>query len=57
MPISSAAICAATGLTGLAGGAAVAGCCAQMVGFAVPLISQGQGIRLQKMALQKSPWA
>ena len=35
LPISSAAICAAFGLTGLAGGAAVAGCCAQMVGFAV----------------------
>ena len=35
LPISSAAICAALGLTGLAGGAAVAGCCAQMVGFAV----------------------
>ena len=32
LPISSAAICAALGLTGLAGGAAVAGCCAQMVG-------------------------
>ena len=37
LPISSAAICAALGLTGLAGGAAVAGCCAQMVGFAVML--------------------
>ena len=35
LPISSAAICAAFGLTGLAGGAAVAGCCANMVGFAV----------------------
>ena len=35
LPISSAAICAALELTGLAGGAAVAGCCAQMVGFAV----------------------
>lgn len=35
LPISSAAICAALALTGLAGGAAVAGCCAQMVGFAV----------------------
>ena len=35
LPISSAAICAALGLTRLAGGAAVAGCCAQMVGFAV----------------------
>ncbi|MFU2193909.1 PTS transporter subunit IIC [Streptococcus pluranimalium] len=35
LPISSAAICAALGLTGLAGGAALAGCCAQMVGFAI----------------------
>lgn len=35
LPISSAAICHALGLTGLAGGAAVAGCCAQMIGFAV----------------------
>ena len=52
LPISSAAICAAIGLTGLAGGAAVAGCCAQMVGFAVlsfrenrwgGLVSQGLG--------------
>ena len=52
LPISSAAICAALGLTGLAGGAAVAGCCAQMIGFAVMsykengvggLIAQGIG--------------
>ena len=52
LPISSAAICAALSLTGLAGGAAVAGCCAQMVGFAVAsyrenkvggLIAQGVG--------------
>ena len=52
LPISSAAICAALGLTGLAGGAALAGCCAQMVGFAVlsfrenrwgGLLSQGLG--------------
>ena len=52
IPISSAAICAALSLTGLAGGAAVAGCCAQMIGFAVMsfpenkfggLISQGLG--------------
>ncbi|MCQ2491450.1 MAG: PTS sugar transporter subunit IIC [Lachnospiraceae bacterium] len=52
LPISSAAICAALSLTGLAGGAAVAGCCAQMVGFAVMsfkengvggLVSQGIG--------------
>ena len=35
LPISYAAICAGLGLTGLAGGAALAGCCAQMVGFAV----------------------
>ena len=35
LPISSAAICAALSLTGLAGGAALAGCCANMVGFAV----------------------
>ena len=52
LPISSAAICAALSLTGLAGGAAVAGCCAQMIGFAIisfkengigGLISQGIG--------------
>ena len=52
LPISSAAICAALGLTGLAGGAAVAGCCAQMIGFAFMsyrengvggLVSQGLG--------------
>ena len=35
LPISSAAICAALGLVGLAGGAATAGCCAHMIGFAV----------------------
>lgn len=34
LPISSAAICASIGLVGLAGGAATAGCCAQMIGFA-----------------------
>ena len=52
LPISSAAICASLGLVGLAGGAAVAGCCAQMIGFAVMsfkenrwggLVSQGLG--------------
>ena len=31
LPISSAAICAAFGLAGLAGGAAVAGCCAGLI--------------------------
>ena len=35
LPISSAAICFTLSLTGLAGGAATAGCCAQMIGFAV----------------------
>ena len=35
LPISSAAICAALGILGLAGGAATAGCCAHMMGFAV----------------------
>ena len=58
LPISSAAICAALSLTGLAGGAAVAGCCAQMVGFAVMsfkenrwggLISQGLGTSMLQM--------
>lgn len=34
LPISSAALCMMLGLSGLAGGAATAGCCAHMVGFA-----------------------
>lgn len=34
LPISSAAICMMLGLAGLAGGAATAGCTAQMIGFA-----------------------
>lgn len=65
LPISSAAICAALGLTGLAGGAAVAGCCAQMVGFAVisfkenkwgGLISQGIGTSMLQMGnIVKNP--
>ena len=65
LPISSAAICAALGLTGLAGGAAVAGCCAQMVGFAVMsfqengvggLISQGLGTSMLQMGnIVKNP--
>ena len=58
LPISSAAICAALTLTGLAGGAAVAGCCAQMVGFAVMsfkenrwggLVAQGVGTSMLQM--------
>ena len=35
LPISSAAICIMLSLDGLAGGAATAGCCGQMIGFAV----------------------
>lgn len=58
LPISSAAICASFGLVGLAGGAAVAGCCAQMIGFAVMsfkengvggLVSQGVGTSMLQM--------
>ena len=65
LPISSAAICAALGLTGLAGGAAVAGCCAQMVGFAVMsfkenrwggLVAQGIGTSMLQMGnIVKNP--
>jgi uncharacterized membrane protein len=65
LPISSAAICAALGLTGLAGGAAVAGCCAQMVGFAIMsfrenrwggLVSQGIGTSMLQMGnIVKNP--
>lgn len=58
LPISSAAICAALGLTGLAGGAAVAGCSAQMIGFAIisfkengigGFVSQGIGTSMLQM--------
>ena len=58
LPISSAAICAALGLVGLAGGACVAGCAAHMVGFAVAswrenrlhgLLSQGLGTSMLQM--------
>lgn len=65
LPISSAAICAALGLTGLAGGAALAGCCAQMVGFAVAsfrenkwggLFAQGIGTSMLQMGnIVKNP--
>ncbi len=65
LPISSAAICAALSLTGLAGGAAVAGCCAQMVGFAVlsfkenrwnGIVSQGIGTSMLQMGnIVKNP--
>lgn len=58
LPISSAAICAALSLTGLAGGAALAGCCAHMIGFAIMsfkenkwggLIAQGIGTSMLQM--------
>lgn len=65
LPISSAAICASLGLVGLAGGAAVAGCCANMVGFAVMsfrenrwggLVSQGLGTSMLQMGnIVKNP--
>ena len=65
LPISSAAICAALGLTGLAGGAAVAGCCAQRIGFAVMsfgenrwggLVAQGVGTSMLQMGnIVKNP--
>lgn len=35
LPISSVALCVMLGIDGLAAGAATAGCCAQMIGFAV----------------------
>lgn len=58
LPISSAAICIAIGLSGIAGGAATAGCCAQMVGFAVMsfrenrwggILAQGLGTSMLQM--------
>ena len=58
LPISSAAICIALSLDGLAGGAATAGCCAQMIGFAVMsyrenkiggLMAQGLGTSMLQM--------
>ncbi len=65
LPISSAAICAALQLAGLAGGAAVAGCSAQMVGFAIAsfkenkwggLVSQGIGTSMLQMGnIVKNP--
>lgn len=66
LPISSAAICAALSLQGLAGGAAVAGCCAQMIGFAVMsfkenrwggLVAQGIGTSMLQMGnILRNPW-
>ena len=65
LPISSAALCAMIGISGVAGGAAAAGCCAQMVGFAVisykenrfgGLIAQGLGTSMLQMGnIVKNP--
>lgn len=58
LPISSAALGVALGLSGIAAGAAVAGCCANMVGFAVAsyrdngfggLVAQGIGTSMLQM--------
>ena len=58
LPISSAAVCAMIGITGIAGGAAVVGCCTQMVGFAVisfrenkwgGVVAQGIGTSMLQM--------
>ena len=64
-PISSAALCIMLGLDGLAAGAAVVGCSAQMVGFAVTsfkdngfggLISQGLGTSMLQFGnIMKKP--
>ena len=65
LPISSAAICIALTLDGLAGGAATAGCCAQMIGFAVlsfrengvgGLLAQGLGTSMLQIGnIVKNP--
>ena len=65
LPISSAALCAMIGITGIAGGAATAGCCAQMVGFAVisfrenkwgGVVAQGLGTSMLQMGnIVKNP--
>ena len=64
-PISSVALCASMELGGLAAGAALAGCCAQMIGFAVAsysdngvsgLIAQGLGTaKLQLPNIMRRP--
>lgn len=65
LPISSAAICIMLSLDGLAGGAATAGCCSQMIGFAVlsfrengvgGLLAQGLGTSMLQMGnIVKNP--
>ena len=65
LPISSAALCAMIGISGIAGGAAVVGCSAQMVGFAVisfrenkwgGVVAQGIGTSMLQMGnIVKNP--
>lgn len=65
-PISSAALCMMLGLSGLAAGAATAGCCAQMVGFAIisfrdngigGLVAQGIGTSMLQISnIIKNPY-
>lgn len=65
LPISSAAICIMLSLDGIAGGAATAGCCAQMIGFAVMsfrengwggLLAQGLGTSMLQIGnIVKNP--
>jgi uncharacterized membrane protein len=65
LPISSVAICVMLGIDGLAAGAATAGCCAQMIGFAIisfkdngigGLISQGLGTSMLQIGnIMKKP--
>ena len=65
LPISSVAICVMLGIDGLAAGAATAGCCAQMIGFAVisysdngigGFISQGLGTSMLQIGnIAKKP--
>ena len=65
LPISSAALCAMIGLGGIAAGAAAAGCCAQMIGFAVMsfkenkmggLVAQGLGTSMLQVGnIVKNP--
>jgi len=65
-PISSAALCIMLDLSGLAAGAATAGCCAQMIGFAViswrdngigGFFAQGIGTSMLQISnIIKNPW-
>lgn len=66
LPISSAAIAIALGLTGIAGGASTIGCSCQMIGFAVisykdnglgGFVAQGLGTSMLQMGnIVRNPW-